>query len=46
MKKLGRKIKLNFLQDASKSGFGDKKMDLDPSSLQVYTAFLLECQSL
>ena len=34
MKKLGRKIKLNFShfsQDASKSGFGDKKMDLDPS---------------
>ena len=25
MKKLGRKIKLNFSQDASKSEFGDKK---------------------
>ena len=45
MKKLGRKIKLNFSQDASKSGFGEK-MDLDPSSMQVYTAILLECQSL
>ena len=34
MKKLGRKIKLNvshFSQDASKSGFGDKKFYLDPS---------------
>ena len=31
MKKLGRKIKLNFSQHASKSGFEDKKMDLDPS---------------
>ena len=49
MKKLGRKIKLNFFhfsQDESKSVFGDKKMDLDPSPMQVYTAILLECQEL
>ena len=34
MKKLVRKIKLNFphfSQDASKSGFGSEKMNLDPS---------------
>ena len=31
MKKLGRKIKLNFSQDESKLGFGNKNMDLDPS---------------
>ena len=34
MKKLSRKIKLSFShfsQDASKSGFGDKKMDLESS---------------
>ena len=37
MKKLGRKIKLNFSQDESKLGFGDKKLDLDPSpSAGVY----------
>ena len=47
MKKLGRKIKLNFShfsQDASKLGFGNKKMDLYPSPMQMYTAILLECQ--
>ena len=44
MKKLVRKIKLNFSKDASKSGFGDKKMDLNPSSMQVFSAILLECQ--
>ena len=44
MKKLGRKIKLNFFhfsQDASKSGLGDKRMDLDPSpNAGVYCYFV------
>ena len=47
MKKLGKKLKLNFShfsQDASKSGFGDEEMDLNPSPMQVYAATLLECQ--